>query len=91
MRALKANGDTFQDIDGSHDAGRTAWVGTRGASDQPTDVQKSNDPAAVTRILETRQATQPTAIGVLGSPAALARWVDEQRGRHVAVGLTIFR
>ncbi len=59
------------------------------ASDQSAEVQKSNNPA--TRILETRQATQPTAIGVLGSPAALARWVDEQRGRHVAVGLTIFR
>jgi hypothetical protein len=62
------------------------------ASDRPVEVQRSNATATpATRILETRQETQPTAIGVLGSPAALARWVDEQRGRRVAVGLTIFR
>ena len=61
-----------------------------GASDQPTG-QKSNSPAAATRILETRQATESPVIDMLASPSALAHWVDEQRGRHVAIGLTIFR
>ena len=43
------------------------------------------------RIMETRQATESPDIGMLASPSALAHWVDEQRGRHVAIGLTIFR
>jgi len=67
----------------------TVPLGSALAADKSANVQKSDKPA--TRILETRQATQPNAIGILASPAALAHWVDEQRGRHVAVGLTIFR
>lgn len=63
-----------------------------GASELSAGVQKSiAPPATATRILETRQATQPPAINVMASPALLAHWVDEQRGRHVAIGLTIFR